>query len=180
LYRVTITGYENFPKDTGYMICGNHTSNHDSPIMCLSYPGFPSYMGKQEIFKYKWLNPILYKMGGFPVDREGKDIGAIKKALRILKGGDQLVVFPEGTRNKTDKPLEAKSGVIVMAIKAKVPIVPVTIDSNYKLFKPIVVTFHPPVYYDEYYGKRLNNEESQALAQELVDGLYKDLKYWRS
>jgi 1-acyl-sn-glycerol-3-phosphate acyltransferase len=167
-FKVTIKGEENLPQDGGYMLAPNHLSMHDPPLLGGFFPRLDLYaMSKKEAFDVWILKPILPRINVFPVDREGNDITAIKTSLKILKRGDGLLIFPEGTRNKkTDgTPLDAKPGVALMAIKAKVPVVPITIDSTYKLFSPIVITYHPPVSLKEYEGQKLDTEAYQKITQ---------------
>ena len=151
-YKVSVFGYENLPRDTGYILCSNHINLQDPLVIGISLPFYIRYMAKKELFDNKLLGFFLKYAGGFPVDRDGNDLKAIKTALKILKSGGQLLIFAEGTRNKSLEPLKAKPGVAMMAIKSKVPIVPVTVDSNYKLFSKVNITFQEPVYLEQYYG----------------------------
>ena len=84
-------------------------------------------MGKKELFKNKFFNIFLNWLLVFPVDREVNDIGAVKKALRILKSGGVLGIFPEGTRVKEFNPENAKAGVALLALKSNSPVIPVYI-----------------------------------------------------
>ncbi len=172
-YRVSLSGLSNLPKDTGYILCANHINLQDPLVVGIALPFNIRYMAKKELFKNPILGRFLRFAGGFPVDRDGNDLGAVKNSLKILKNKEALLIFAEGTRNKTPKPLEAKPGVAMMAIKAKVPIVPVTIDSNYKLFSKVNIVLHDPVVFDEYYGQKLGAKEYQALTQGIIDDIYK-------
>lgn len=177
-FKVKIVGLDNLPKDGGYMLAPNHLSMHDPPLLGGFFPRLDLYaMSKKEAFDVWILKPILPRINVFPVDREGNDITAIKTSLKILKRGDGLLIFPEGTRNKkTDgTPLEAKPGVALLAIKAKVPVVPITIDSTYKLFSQIVITYHPPVSLKEYEGQKLDTETYQEITQDILKIAYNHL-----
>jgi len=177
-FKVKIVGLDNLPKDGGYMLAPNHLSMHDPPLLGGFFPRLDLYaMSKKEAFDVWILKPILPRINVFPVDREGNDITAIKTSLKILKRGDGLLIFPEGTRNKkTDgTPLEAKPGVALLAIKAKVPVVPITIDSTYKLFSQIVITYHPPVSLKEYEGQKLDTETYQEVTQDILKIAYNHL-----
>jgi 1-acyl-sn-glycerol-3-phosphate acyltransferase len=179
LFKVEIKGEENIPADSGYLVAPNHLSMHDPPLLGGFFPRFDLYaMSKKEAFDVWILKPILPRINVFPVDREGNDITAIKTSLKILKRGEGLLIFPEGTRNKkTDgTPLPAKPGVALIAIKAKVPVLPVTVDSSYKLFSKIKITYHPPVSLEEYYGQKLDTETYQKITQDILEIDYKHLE----
>ncbi len=178
LFKVEITGEENIPVDSGYIIAPNHLSMYDPPLIGGFFPRYDLYaMSKKEAFDVWILKPILPRINVFPVDREGNDIKAIKTSLKILKRGDGLLIFPEGTRNKkTDgSSLEAKPGVALFAIKAKVPVVPVTIDSTYKLFSKIKITYHKPVSFEAYEGQKLESDQYKELTQEILSIAYNHL-----
>ena len=96
-------------------------------------------MAKKEIFNNKILSFIVRRLGAFPVSRNEVDISAVKKSLKILKEDRVLGIFPEGTRvNKLDLN-NAKAGVSLLAIRSKSPVLPVYIESNYKLFSKVKI-----------------------------------------
>lgn len=179
MYRIQIEGLENYPLNTGKIICPNHINVHDPVVLGAFLPDFVYFMAKKEAFKYKAFNWFLYYAGGFPVDREGNDISAIKTSLKVLKDKKGLMIFAEGTRNKTTVPLEAKPGVAMLAVKAQVPVVPVTIDSTYRLFSPIRITFHPPVSLETLFGTKQTQESLQQETQAIVNHVYKSLVYYK-
>ena len=104
----------------------------------------------------------------------------IKTSLKILRSKEALLIFAEGTRNRTGEPLQAKPGVAMMAIKAKVPVIPVTIDSSYKLFSKVNIVLHDPVTFEEFYGQKLSATEYQSLTQGIVDDIYKDANLYKN
>lgn len=179
-FSVQIVGEDNFPKDSGFVICANHISQHDPVVLgsCIRTEIYA--MAKKEIFKYKLTNWFFNNMNTIPVDRENMDLRAIKAALRILKKNKKgLLIFAEGTRNFNEEPLEAKAGVAMLAIKAKVPIVPVSIDSTYKFFSPINIKIGEPIYFEEYYGQRNRAETYQKISQEIIDDIYSEMSLYK-
>ncbi len=145
-FRFRIVGLENIPQEGGIIFCPNHISNHDAITIAISQKRNLSFMGKDSIFRIPILGFILKKAGAFPVKRGTGDIGAVRKAIEILEEGKALAMFPEGTRNKTDKLLlEFKTGAALVAKKGKGKIVPVAIIGKYKLFSKITVQFGTPV-----------------------------------
>ncbi len=173
IFKVEVIGKENIPKEGAAIICSNHKSNFD-PIAatCLTSKRTVHFMGKKELFDTKFKDYFMRKMLTFPVDRDGNDLKAIKTALKILKDGDIIGMFPEGTRTPVMDISKAKSGVTMIAIKAKVPVIPIYIESDYELFKPLKVTVREPITYEEYYGKKLTHDEYKALAEDVLRKIY--------
>ena len=132
VFNAKVTGLENLP-DKPYILAGNHRNMFDVVILITNIDDEIHFMAKKELFKLRILKNIFSKMGAFPVDRNGNDIKAIKESFRILKSGEVLGIFPEGTRNKTDNVLlPFKEGVSSIASKTKVPIVPFGIGGEFK------------------------------------------------
>lgn len=136
-YRIKLYGYENIPLEGRLIICSNHSSNWDPILISIIFPRQISWMGKKELFENKFLASFLGKLRVFPVDRDGSDIRAIKNALKVLKSEETLGLFPEGTRVKALDLNNTKSGVALLGIKSKSPILPIYIDSNYKIFNRV-------------------------------------------
>ena len=91
------------------------------------------------------MSQIIKAFGAYPIDRSISDIGAVKLTLGILKNGDSLMMFPEGRRNKKFVASGIKPGAATIAFKAGVPILPVYIDGQYRLFGKTTVYFGNPV-----------------------------------
>ncbi len=129
LFRPTkITGRENIPEGPA-LICANHVHNSDPLYILTAFPRKRRVwiMAKEEISRWPVVGPALNWFGFLIWVKRGKaDIGAVKAALKALKGGEQVLIFPEGTRN--DEIGEAKTGAAMMAIRAGVPILPVYIS----------------------------------------------------
>ena len=177
-YRVRVYGLENLSKNEALIIAPNHFSNYDPLVIGSFCPLKLNTMAKKELFNNKILANILHAMGVFPVDRDGNDIGAIKTSLKILKANKPLLLFPEGTRNTINPKihLEGKPGVSLMAIRSKVKIIPVTIDSNYKLFGRINIKYHKPLELEKYYGQKLSTEEYTRISNEILDLIYEKVE----
>lgn len=118
------------------VIVSNHLSNCDAFIVGAFYNHKIYALTKKEIFKGKGVSWFLETLGGIPIDRDNPDLATVMRCLRLLKKGDKLLIFPEGTRNKTgEKLLPFKSGAAMFAIKAKVPIQPYYIDRPSKFLR---------------------------------------------
>lgn len=111
---------------------------------------------------------LLSKAGVFAVNRGKSDVGAIKRAMRCLKDGDKLLMFPEGTRSKTGEMGEGKNGVAMLALRTQSPIVPIYIPAKKKWFRRTPVVFGEPFYPQAESGKG-NAEDYTRIAEELME-----------
>lgn len=172
IFRVKVVGRENVPKDGGMILAVNHKSNLD-PVFAGAYcPRKLRFMAKSDLFKNKLFGGLIKKLGAFPIQRGKGDIGAIKGAFSILKNEDAMLIFPEGHRIKNGKRVKAKVGVSMIAIHAQVPVVPLCIGGEYKLFHKVTLTFGKPMTFEEYYGKKPDNEILQTLADDVMQTIY--------
>ena len=142
------------PKKGGVVLACNHFSNLDVILLQLNIGRGLKYLAKKELMKNKFVGWFLKKLGAFPVDRENGDIAATKFALKTLKDGKALCMFPEGTRNKSDSNelQDLKSGAVLFASKTSSPLVPMMFVSKPRLFhksylivgEPVVFNFIDP------------------------------------
>ena len=126
-------------------------------------------IAKKELYQNHLIAWLGKTFNVFPVERNGKDIEAVKHSLKILKNGEILGIFPEGTRNGMEKGIKVKNGAVLIAIKSGAPIIPVGIKGDYKLFSNVVITDGEPIYYDKSKINSQNKEEIDKLTQELMD-----------
>lgn len=167
-YPTKFMGKENLIKG-GAVLVSNHTSNLDAVLMAAHMKEHNYYLAKKELFDTKFKGWVIKGIGGISIDRKSNDLGAIKNSLKVLKNDKKLVIFPEGTRNHSENMElgEIKGGATMLAIKAKVPIIPIYINKQPKLFRKTIVTIGKPFELDEFYDKRLDSE-TLAHAGELL------------
>ena len=140
LFFVKIEGRENIPKDRNCVLMGNHQCILDPLMLALCVPDREiHFMGKKELWNNKLLGWAFTKVHGFPVDRGNMDMGAIRTAMNVLKGGETLGIFPEGTRSKTGYMLPLLSGASMLALRSGCEVIPVYIDGRYRPFHRITV-----------------------------------------
>ncbi len=173
LFRIKIQGKENIPIKGRVVICSNHVSLLDPIIMAIAVPRQVFFMAKKELFSNGVLGPIIRKLGAFPVDREGADLLAIRNSLKILKNEQALGIFPEGTRIKDQDINNAKPGIAMMSIKGKSSIVPIHIDTQYKLFSEIKVTIGEIISLTDYFDEKLSIEDYTEISKRVMDDIYK-------
>ena len=166
-------GRNNLPEGA-CILCGNHSGFAD-PIwvfMAMRTRVPPWTMAKNTLFRKKeWMGRFLMAFRAFPVDRDAIDLTAVKKSLSVLKKGEKLLIFPEGTRVKPGKIIEPKSGAVLLAQRADVPIVPVFVTPNRKPFQPIRVIMGEP-WKPSFSSRRPDNAELAERTTELMEKIY--------
>lgn len=132
--RLRMTGTLNVPRRGGVLLCPNHISDLDPTIVQNASPRLASrslwFMAKRELFGIKLpiigdLGPKIRFLQTFPVDPNEPDREALRYAEDLLKAGQPLVVFPEGYCSSNGELNEIQPGAVMLALRAKVPIVPV-------------------------------------------------------
>lgn len=136
LFRLSIEGKEKIPSEGGVVIAANHRSYLDPVILALLVPHRINFMAKEELFRNPIFGYFIRKLGAFPLRRDSLDKSAYQKALRVLKKGGVLALFPEGTRSLSGKLGNLKQGSIRIAIYSKVPIIPVVIRGTEEVLAP--------------------------------------------
>ena len=127
--RYTVIGREHVPVNRAVVFCANHQSNVDPPVLFEALHRRLHILYKAELRKLPVLGRV-FEVGGFvAVQRDNRDaaFASIEKAVESIRSGNSFLIFPEGTRSKTDELLPFKKGGLVMALRAAAPIVPVAI-----------------------------------------------------
>lgn len=155
------------------IIC-NHLTNVDAVYIFQYFYEKKFTLAKKELFENKIMGFFYRCVGGFPIARGKVDLSAIKTSLTHLKNGNKLVVFPEGTRNKENEDLQGvKNGSAMLALKAKVPILPLHIEKRAKIFRRNKIVVGKPFELAEFYDQKLSTETldnaSKIITQKLLD-----------
>ena len=164
LFFVKIEGRENIPKDRNCGLMGNPQCILDPLMLALCVPDSEiHFMGKKELWNNKLLGWAFTKVHGFPVDRGNMDMGAIRTAMNVLKEGDTLGIFPEGTRSRTGHMLPLLGGASMLALRSRCDVIPVYIDGNYRPFRRMTVRVGKPVEMDDLLALRVTKESCDTL-----------------
>jgi 1-acyl-sn-glycerol-3-phosphate acyltransferase len=176
-FRLRARGTEHLPEG-GFVLAANHTSNFDP--WPLAMPLFPRrqlrFMAKSELFN-PILKPILVGGGAFPVHRGQADLEAIRRAVELVRDGEIVVMFPEGTRRRKGlrKKYEARAhtGAARIALIAGAPLVPAAIKGTDKLSRlgPLRVAYGRPIPLDD-----LRGQEGSPAAREATERLMADIR----
>ena len=134
IMKMEAGGLEKFPREGPAILAANHVTNFDVFPMQFALPRVIFFMGKSELFKNPIMHILIRNLSGFPVNRGDKDQWAMNHALKVLKHGQTLGIFPEGKRSKGRGLGVAKTGTARMAIEADCSIVPVAILGSDKFF----------------------------------------------
>ncbi len=144
LFRVRVIGNENEPENGTLLLCSNHISMWDPLLIAVSLKNRQvRYMGKAELFKIPLLGLVLRTLGAFPVDRNGGDTAAIRKCIELLRSGECVGIFPQGTRHAgvDARNTEVKGGTGMCAYRGKSDILPVSIVTKSARIKPFKKTY---------------------------------------
>ena len=173
MYRIKINGKENIPKEGAVLICPNHVHALDSAVIIAHSKRKINVLAKAELFTgfiRKWFANLF---GIYPIKQDAADIDAIKTSLRVLKNGEPLMIFPEGTRNGLAKGSPLKNGPVVLAIKSGTPIIPVGIKGSFKFWSKVRINIGNPIDYSKYKDKIKDKEFISNLTKELMDEIIK-------
>lgn len=169
IYRMKVVGAENEPTDRAVLVCSNHISAADAVLISAATKRQICYMAKKELLKVPLLGGFLRSLGVFSVDRSGKDVGAVKKAISLLKSGTSVGIFPQGTRHPGEEPrgTELKNGAAMIATKAGVDILPVYIhrkNNTPKLFRKTTVVIGKPIKLSDFnYDREASGEYTRIV-----------------
>ena len=169
MFRMDIQGEEHIPKEGGVVLCCNHMSNLDPTTMAAFVKRPVRYIAKKELFEKRWSAKLLSSLGAFPVDRHTTDMKALKTAIKLLKNGEALGIFAEGTRVKEGEAKAAKAGVALFALKGEAPIVPICISSKYKFRSIVHIRYGEPIYLDEYKGQKVTTEMMEEITEKVME-----------
>lgn len=142
--RVRAEGLENIPAAVCIFV-GNHSSNVDPPAVVAAIPRRVALMAKKEVFRIPIQSTAFRLVNFVPVDRSSR-AGALEsaeKAIGFLRAGISFLIFPEGTRSPDGRLRPFKKGPFVMAIRAGVPIVPVSVAGAHHIMRKHGLALHP-------------------------------------
>lgn len=154
VYRLKVEGLENVPKDNEYMVCPNHLSTLDPPLMCAVMPRSVAFMAKQELFNIRFLRWWIDWLGAIAVNRESLGPSTVKTVKNIKKSEWVLGIFPEGTRGVSGVISDVNKGFAGLAKLTKCNILPVGIVGTNEVKRlpfsgQITVKIGKPISYNE-------------------------------
>lgn len=175
-YPTKLVGKENLQKGNCIYAC-NHQTNVDGFLAVLKVKNRVNILAKKEIFENKIIGFLFKKLKAIPVHRGEADIGAVKKILSVLKNGEQLLVFPQGTRKDDAQDLEKlKNGTAMFALKTNSPIIPMMFMKKPRIFRRNTLVIGKPIDVAPFLENKPSKEtyeEVSALLTQKMENLYK-------
>lgn len=171
VHPVRVSGRENLPAEGGFMLCPNHISFLDPVITVLYVKRHIRFMGKKELFKNKIVAGVLNAVGAFPVDRGHADLAAVREAIKTLKEGKCLGIFPQGTRSAGNERTEMHGGAALIVQRTGSPVIPMYIDGPYKYFRKTDVRIGKPIDLSEF-GKKADAETIAKITAAIDSGIW--------
>ncbi len=174
-----VHGWENVPKDRPVVLCGNHSHAMDGVLVCFAMPRTVPVriMAKRELMEKPFLGWLLRKLGTFGVDRGHSDLTAVKTAIKAVRDGQNLLVFPEGTRVRQEGDVRPKGGAAMIALRTGVPMVPVYAGKPKKFLHMTHIVFGEP-FEPKTESRHGTAEEYQMYADEVVRRAYALGREW--
>ena len=172
LFRVSTEGQENIEKGKAYLMCANHTSNWDPPILYTATNREMYMMAKEELFKNKFIYWFAGKTNIFPVKRGKQDIESMKKSLKVLKDNKILAIFPEGTRNGIKKRGKIQNGPAYLAARTGTEVIPVRIEGNFKPFRKVKLYYGKPLDFSKYKTNKPEKETLDLISLEITKAIF--------
>ena len=165
-YRVKING--SVPKEGAYILCCNHINYLDAAAIVLFNKRKVNFVAKEDLFTHGILYWLGHLFDAIPIKRDMQDIEAMKRCLRVLKNGELLGIFPEGTRKGMEKNMKAKNGAAYMAIKSNVKVIPVGIHGTFKPFSKVYVNYGEPIDLSKYKNQKDKLDEATEIIMEQI------------
>jgi 1-acyl-sn-glycerol-3-phosphate acyltransferase len=183
--RVEIHGREKIPAGRAVVFMPNHQSNCDPPALISVLPEV-LVLPKKEVFRIPILGRAMRRRGFIPVDRKNREraMQAVEEAVKALRAGNSFLVYPEGTRSPDGRLLPFKRGAFILAIRAQVPIVPLSISGASRIMRKgewaihpgtLRITFHDPVP-TAGYGEENGGAIIGLVRAAIISGLAEDEK----
>lgn len=175
VYRFKVEGKDNIPKKGPIIICANHKSFLDPPLIVITCGRYTRFLAKEELTKNKFLALLGFIFDAILVKKDSKEVKALKDSLQTLKNGDCLALFPEGTRNGLAKGEKVKDGAAFFALRTKTLVVPAGISGGEKPFKRIKISYGKPIdlsnYQDLYKNKDTEKEALEEATKVIMDAI---------
>ena len=154
VYRFEVVGKENMPKEGAAIICGNHRTYLDPPLIEITCGRYARFLAKEELTKNKFFALLGIVFDAILVKRDSKEVKALKESLQTLKNGDCLALFPEGTRNGLEKGEKVKDGAAFFALRSGAPVIPCGIKGGEKGNRKVTITYGKPIDFSDYKGSK--------------------------
>jgi 1-acyl-sn-glycerol-3-phosphate acyltransferase len=131
-HRFEVKGTENVPEKGGFILACNHLSYIDPPAVGCRIRRNLHYFARDSLFFWP-LGLLITKLNSIPVNRDQLDLGTLRNVLRVLKGGEPILVFPEGTRSPDGTLQKSQKGLGLLVHKSGVPVLPARLHGSFEI-----------------------------------------------
>jgi 1-acyl-sn-glycerol-3-phosphate acyltransferase len=179
--RLRVTGHENVPATGGVIVASNHASYLDPLVVGAALKRRATYMAKEGLFRIPAIGEFVRSFS-FPVRRDRPQPSTIKEAVRRLRNGELIVMFPEGGRSADGSVLDAKRGVAVIAALSRTPVVPALVSGT-DASLPVGAKFLCPAKITVTFGKPLevgSGETDKAYQDRISRDLMENIRKLKS
>lgn len=156
-------------EDKAYLLIANHKSNLDPLILSILFPRKIRWMAKKELFETPFIKHVMKGVDAISVDRDNGDAKSTLQAIRVIKRGEVLGIFPEGTRVKRIDYKVAKPGTVLLAARTGTDIIPVYIEGDYKPFRKRRYIFREIIPFEK---QKLTEEEYSRKMEKIMEIIY--------
>ena len=156
-----------------YIIMANHRSFADPMALAIKVKRYEiRFIGKRELAHGRLKSWLFSGLHMILVSRHATDMAAMRLCMQTLKEGHILGIFPEGTRHQPEMMQEVESGRAIIALRARVPLLPVYIDGKIRPFHITHIYYGKPMELDDLYAQGVNNDTAHQLCQRIHDVFY--------
>lgn len=186
MYVNEVNGLENLPKKGAFIVAANHASYMDHMIIgAYVIPRLNRklhFLAKKEHFENLFEGAWHRYVSAIPLDRQSGGKKALKQAIKALKEGKIIALYPEGTRSLTGKLQKAKTGVARLALISKVPVVPIGLRGTFEIlpkgkyipkFKKAAINIGKPMHFPRYYNKKINKRILREVTTKIMKEIAK-------
>jgi len=175
-FKYKAYGKNNIPEKGGVIIAANHASYLDPIFVGIGSRRLLNYIARDSLFRNFFFGNFIRRVGAFPIKRNFQDVGAIREAIKRLKSGNPVLIFPEATRTVDGNLQPVKGGISFLVHSAGVPVVPVYIKGSFEVWPkdakkiklvPVSVYFGEPMYFKGESG------DYQAFADSIMGNIAK-------
>jgi 1-acyl-sn-glycerol-3-phosphate acyltransferase len=169
---------ERVPLSGPVILASNHASFLDPPLVGAPVHRGIHFLARDTLFRLPIVKQLLHSWNAVPVDREGGGAAGLRKILDVLQSGHAVIIFPEGTRSRDGRLQKARSGIGLIVMKSRAPVVPVRVFGTYEAFgrqarfphpKPVAVKYGKPL------GFELLHEEAERCSKARLKVIYEQV-----
>ena len=181
-HRMEINGADNIPVKGSFILASNHTSYFDPPALGCKLPRNLHYFARNSLFFWP-LGLLIRNLNSIPVNRSQLDITTLKRVLKVLKSGDPLLVFPEGTRSPDGKLGVGKKGIGLLMAKSQSDVLPAKVVGGFQVLgkgmmlprigRKLVVSYGPIIRFEELDPGKSDPLRYETIANRVLEEISK-------